>query len=94
MMNKIPEDVIEELTNLDVFTTNANDKFRFGNNMINQREKNLYSQSEVAKALNLSDRALRNWEKGENINSLILCCKLERVYGVSLYEIITGKKPN
>lgn len=54
------------------------------------REKNNYSQEEIAEKINLTQSAYSNYEKGKRLPSIEILIKLANIYDISL-DILTGR---
>ncbi|MDD7280706.1 MAG: helix-turn-helix transcriptional regulator [Erysipelotrichaceae bacterium] len=58
-----------------------------------RKEKNL-TQEALAEKLMVSSRSVSRWETGSNLPDLSLLIELSQFYGVSISEIIEGKRMN
>lgn len=54
------------------------------------REKNKYSQEEIAEKINITQSAYSNYEKGKRLPSIEILIKLADIYEISL-DILTGR---
>ncbi len=54
------------------------------------REKNNYSQEEIAEKINLTQSAYSNYEKGKRLPSIEILIQLADIYEISL-DILTGR---
>lgn len=64
----------------------------FGKRLLRLRLQKDLSISEVAKRMEISPSTYREWEQGRQIKGEPYE-KLARLFGVSLSELLTGKKP-
>jgi len=58
------------------------------------REKNHFTQAELAKKLNVSDKTVSKWETGKGYPDISLLEPIAKVFGVSVTELITGNAVN
>ena len=56
-----------------------------------RKEKNL-TQRELADKLNVTDRAISNWENGRRLPDISLMKELCNIFNISIDELIYGKK--
>jgi len=56
-----------------------------------RKEKNL-TQEVLAEKLDVSNRTVSRWETGNNMPDISLLVELCKLYRVSIYEIIDGKR--
>ena len=54
------------------------------------REKNHFTQAELAKKLNVSDKTVSKWETGKGYPDISLLEPIAKVFGVSITELMTG----
>lgn len=54
------------------------------------REKNHFTQAELAKKLNVSDKTVSKWETGRGYPDISLLEPIAKVFGVSIAELMTG----
>lgn len=67
--------------------------FIIAKNLTELRKKNKFTQLELAKLLNYSDKAVSKWENGESVPGIEVLYKLSKIYNVSL-DFIVGEKTN
>lgn len=60
------------------------------NELKRYREKNNYSQKEIAKKINITQSAYSNYEKGKRLPNIEILIKLANIYDISL-DILTGR---
>ncbi len=60
----------------------------FAENLRKYREEHNYLQTDIAKALHISDRTVGLWERGETMPRLDLALKLSAFLGVSLNDLV------
>ncbi len=56
-----------------------------------RKEKNM-TQQELADKLNVTDRAISNWERGRRLPDISLLKELSNLFGVTIDEIICGRR--
>lgn len=54
------------------------------------REKNHFTQAELAEKLSVSDKAVSKWETGKGYPDISLLEPIAKVFGVSITELMTG----
>ena len=54
------------------------------------REKNHFTQAELAEKLNVSDKTISKWETGKGYPDITLLEPIANVFGVSVTELISG----
>ena len=54
------------------------------------REKNHFTQAELAEKLNVSDKTISKWETGKGYPDITLLEPIANVFGVSVTELILG----
>jgi len=54
------------------------------------REKNHFTQAELAERLNVSDKTVSKWETGKGYPDISLLEPIAKVFGVSVTELMTG----
>ncbi len=62
-----------------------------GNTIKELREKKGLTQSELAKKLGITDKAVSKWETGKGLPDITLLEPISRVFGVSVAELISGE---
>ena len=60
----------------------------FSENLKKYREERGCSQSDIGKALGISDRTVGLWERGENMPRLDLALKLANFFEISLNDLV------
>lgn len=60
------------------------------NELKRYREKNNYSQEEIATRINITQSAYSNYEKGKRLPSIEILIKLADIYDISL-DLLTGR---
>lgn len=58
------------------------------------REKNHFTQAELAGQLNVSDKTVSKWETGKGYPDISLLEPIAKVFGVSVAELMTGNAVN
>lgn len=58
------------------------------------REKNGFTQAELAKKLNVSDKTISKWETAKGYPDISLIEPIASVFGVSVMELLSGKVCN
>lgn len=69
------------------------DKFKFGEFIYTQRKKVGYTQDELGRKLNVTNKAVSKWETGETLPDVQLLPKLASVLNVTIDELLTQQKP-
>lgn len=69
------------------------DKFKFGEFIYTQRKKVGYTQDELGRKLNVTNKAVSKWETGETLPDIQLLPKLASVLNVTIDELLTQNKP-
>lgn len=54
------------------------------------REKNHFTQAELAEKLNISDKTISKWETGKGYPDISMLEPIANVFGISLAELISG----
>ena len=54
------------------------------------REKNHFTQAELAKKLNVSDKTVSKWETGKGYPDISLLEPIAKAFGISVTELMTG----
>lgn len=62
-------------------------KTKVAKNLIYYRKANNLTQSELAKKLNYSDKAISKWERGENLPDLYILFTIASLYGITLNDL-------
>ncbi|MBO3446042.1 helix-turn-helix transcriptional regulator [Clostridium sp. CCUG 7971] len=57
------------------------------------RQKNNWSQDDLAKKLNISRQAISKWETGESIPDVDKLVLMSEIFDITLDELIKGEKP-
>lgn len=52
------------------------------------------SQNDLAKVLNISDKAISKWERGKTFPDISMLIPLSETLEVSLYDLLTGGNEN
>lgn len=60
------------------------------NELKRYREKNNYSQEEIATKINITQQAYSNYEKGNRLPNIEILIKLADIYDISL-DLLTGR---
>ena len=61
-----------------------NIKLNVAINLSELRKRHGYTQSDVAKEINYSDKAISKWENGDSLPDLVTLCALADLYGVTV----------
>ena len=64
-------------------------KTTIANNLVFYRKLAGFTQNELAKKLNYSDKAVSKWEHGETLPDIVVLKKLSTLYGVSVDALIS-----
>ena len=56
------------------------------------RKENKMTQQELAEKLNVTDRAISNWENGKNMPDLSLFKPICDIFNISINELLSGEK--
>lgn len=56
----------------------------------NQRKKQGLSQNELAKKLNVTDKAISKWERGLSFPDISLLIPISEILEITLYDLLTG----
>lgn len=67
---------------------------QIGKNLKLLRNQNDFTQEEAAEKCNVSREALAKWERGLTLPSLDLVVKMAEIYGITVDELIFGKREN
>ena len=60
------------------------------NELKHYREKNNYSQEQIAQKINITQQAYSNYEKGKRLPNIEILIKLADIYEISL-DLLTGR---
>lgn len=64
-------------------------------NLINIKRKNMnMTQSELAKKLHVTDKAVSKWERGLSFPDISLLIPLSEILNISLYDLLKGEDEN
>jgi len=58
------------------------------------RNKNKFSQFDIAEKLNVTQQSVSNWETGLRVPSVEILTKLSEIYGCTLDELVKGDDPD
>lgn len=58
------------------------------------REKNRYTQAELAEMLNVSDKTISKWETAKGYPDISLLEPIAKVFGISVTELLAGQAVN
>ncbi|HOW37706.1 MAG TPA: helix-turn-helix transcriptional regulator [Bacillota bacterium] len=73
---------------------NENDlKATFSKNLIHYRKALEMTQIQLAEKLNYSDKSVSKWERGESLPDLVIMTQLAGLFGVTLNDLVSDKKP-
>jgi transcriptional regulator with XRE-family HTH domain len=67
--------------------------YKTADRLIELRKKNGLSQEDLAEKLNISRQAVSKWERAESLPDTENLIALSKLYGLSLDELVYGKKP-
>lgn len=59
-----------------------------------KRQAHGMSQNDLAKVLNISDKAISKWERGKTFPDISMLIPLSETLEVSLYDLLTGGNEN
>ncbi len=65
-------------------------KSAIARNLVKLRQQAGYTQLQLAKMLNYSDKAVSKWERAEAIPDLHVLIRIARIYGVTLDELVSS----
>lgn len=68
-------------------------RHQIAKNLLYYRKLNSFTQSDLAKKLNYSDKAISKWERGESIPDVYILLCLADLYGISLNDLTSSKPP-
>lgn len=60
----------------------------------NKRQEHGMSQKDLAKTLNISDKAVSKWERGKTFPDISMLIPLSETLDISLYDLLTGGNEN
>ena len=66
------------------------DAGKTGNFIAEKRKAINMSQKDLAKHLNITDKAVSKWERGLSFPDITILIPLSEVLNVSLYDLLTG----
>lgn len=70
------------------------DKFKFGNNICRLREEKNLTQAELAKLVDVSDKAVSKWENGQTFPRMDTLEKIAQVLDTSAEQMLAAGKEN
>lgn len=68
------------------------DNIKFGKLILKLRKKQNMTQKELAEKLNVTDKAVSKWERGDSFPDITLLEPISKELGVTVSELITGEK--
>lgn len=68
-------------------------KAAFSKNLIHYRKALEMTQIQLAEKLNYSDKSVSKWERGESLPDLVIMTQLAGLFGVTLNDLVSDKKP-
>ena len=68
------------------------DNIKFGKLILKLRKKQNRTQKELAEKLNVTDKAVSKWERGDSFPDITLLEPIAKELGVTVSELITGEK--
>lgn len=68
------------------------DTVRISKNLIRLRQRNNWTQDQVAENLNISRQAISKWETGSSLPNIEMLLKLSKLYNISINEIVEPTK--
>lgn len=69
------------------------DKYKFGEYIYKKRKELGYTQEELGRKLNLTNKAISKWETGETLPEVTMLTDLANVLGITVDELLTQTKP-
>ena len=69
------------------------DKYKFGEFIYTQRKRLGFTQDDLGRKLNVTNKAVSKWETGETLPDIQLLPKLASVLNVTIDELLTQTKP-
>lgn len=70
------------------------DAKKTGRYISDNRKKQGLSQKELAKKLNVTDKAISKWERGLSFPDISMLIPISEILEISLYDLLTGGKEN
>lgn len=70
------------------------DAKKTGKYISDNRKKQGLSQKELAKKLNVTDKAISKWERGLSFPDISMLIPISEILEISLYDLLTGGKEN
>lgn len=70
------------------------DAKKTGKYISDSRKKQGLSQKELAKKLNVTDKAISKWERGLSFPDISMLIPISEILEISLYDLLTGGKEN
>ena len=68
------------------------DNIKFGKLILKLRKERNMTQKELAEKLNVTDKAVSKWERGDSFPDITLLETISKELGVTVSELITGEK--
>ena len=68
------------------------DAKKTGKYISDNRKKQGLSQKELAKKLNVTDKAISKWERGLSFPDISMLIPISEILEISLYDLLTGGK--
>lgn len=68
------------------------DSIKTGKLICECRKKQGMSQKDLAKKLNITDKAVSKWERGVSFPDISMLIPISKVLEISLYDLLTGGK--
>ena len=68
------------------------DNIKFGKLILKLRKEKNMTQKELAEKLNVTDKAVSKWERGDSFPDITLLEPIAKELGVTVSELITGEK--
>jgi transcriptional regulator with XRE-family HTH domain len=65
----------------------------FSKNLTHYRKAMEMTQIQLAEKLNYSDKSISKWERGESLPDLVIMTQLAGLFGVTLNDLVSDKKP-
>lgn len=66
------------------------DAKKTGKYISDNRKKQGLSQKELAKKLNITDKAISKWERGLSLPDISMLIPLSEILEITLYDLLTG----
>ena len=70
------------------------DNIKFGKLILKLRKEKNMTQKELAEKLNVTDKAVSKWERGDSFPDITLLEPIAKELGVTVSELITGEYDN